>query len=141
MSRRGYLETQGGSKRLRFVMPGYDADDPDVPQNKVIFDSNDIGTLSILESGEYEWTSINFTPGLVQVATWSYDFVPLCSFQWKVNVSGWYGCLQVTAPWAEYGSGQVLVANDGIRVAFRYAYSAPAASIKLRWIAYRLAAA
>lgn len=140
MSRRGYLETQGGSKRLRFVMPGYDADDPDVPPNKVIFDSNDLATLSILASGEYEWTSIEYTSGREHIVQWSYNFVPLCSFQWSLNNSMWTGCLHTTSGfYPDYGSGQVFVAKDGIRVAFRIRPSA--SSVKLRWIAYRLAAA
>lgn len=81
MTYRGYLKDNGGSKRLRFVMPGYDADDENVPPNKVIFDSDNIGTLSILYSGVYSWNGNSPTNQWVTIATWpTLSFVPLCYF-------------------------------------------------------------
>jgi hypothetical protein len=81
---KGYLKTSGGAKRLRFVKDGYDATDESVPPNKVIFDSNNIATVAILETGSYTWS--NFTnSGLTKVSTWDYGFVPLCIIHWQYN--------------------------------------------------------
>lgn len=84
MTYRGYLKDSGGSKRLRFVMPGYDANDENVPPNKVIFDSDNIGTLSILHSGSYTWPASSNTDAWVRIASWSpLPFVPLCHFLFR----------------------------------------------------------
>lgn len=81
MSYRGFLKDSGGGKRLRFVMPGYDANDENVPPNKVIFDSDNIGTLSILHSGVYNWNGNSPTNQWVTIASWpTLSFVPLCYF-------------------------------------------------------------
>ncbi|MBB6011867.1 hypothetical protein HNR59_001212 [Aquamicrobium lusatiense] len=81
MTLRGYMKRINGSLRMRFVMPGYDADDENVPPNKVIFDSDNIGTLSILLSGVYSWNGESPTDQWVPIATWSaLSFVPLCYF-------------------------------------------------------------
>jgi hypothetical protein len=54
---RGFLKTIAGKKRLRFVKPGYDADDLNVPLNKVIFDSEIEGCLQTFRAG-----SVTLTP-------------------------------------------------------------------------------
>lgn len=84
-TRRGYLETQGDRKRLRFVKEGYDADDPNTPANAVIFDSDDQAVLSVLETGQWS-TTANRSAGWI--ATWDYPFVPLCVFQFQNTSTG-----------------------------------------------------
>lgn len=86
---RGYLRTEGGDSRLRIVMPGYDADDPSVPPNKVVFDSDDIGTLSIIYSGTYTLTLSGNVSNL-QIASWpALPFVPLCLFRFRASQHGY----------------------------------------------------
>ncbi|RWE78803.1 hypothetical protein [Mesorhizobium sp.] len=81
---RGYIKTSGSAKRLRFVKPGYDATDESVPPNKVIFDSNNIATAAILETGSQTWSHFTNVP-LTRVSAWDYGFVPLCIIHWQYN--------------------------------------------------------
>ena len=85
MSYLGFLKDSGGAKRLRFVMPGYDADDEDVPPNKVIFDSNDLGTLSVLASGTYNFSGSSPSATEHKIASWKLEFVPLCHFVFQIG--------------------------------------------------------
>lgn len=80
---RGFLKDIGGTKRMRFVKPGYDANNLNVPPNAVIFDSEDAGGLFIYRSGSWSgaipggggayiatWPSLGYTPlGVVQNGT------------------------------------------------------------------------
>lgn len=86
---RGFLKTIGASKRLRFVMPGYDAEDMSTPPNKVIFDSDDVGTLAIVTTGMFRFGS--GSTGLLppaKIVEWDLDFIPLCTFQFDINNFG-----------------------------------------------------
>lgn len=138
---RGYLRDSGGAKRLRFVKSGYDADSESVPPNKVIFDSKDIGTLSLLDSGEYTWAGVNSTAGntkfLTTVKSWDYDFVPLCSFQFSMANNGYF------EPYLSSISNSsadniIIVSKAGIFANFYWGY---VTTVVMRWQAYRLAAA
>jgi hypothetical protein len=75
----GYIKNVGDHIRMRYVQPGYDPDATDVPPNKVIFDSDDLGTLSVLASGVVSIpTAIS---SYVQLVEWDLDYVPLCWIQ------------------------------------------------------------
>lgn len=73
MANRGFIKDVGGSKRMRFVRAGYDANDMSVPPNQVIFDSQNIGALSVHTSGVVDvqtpldgyiasWANLGYTP-------------------------------------------------------------------------------
>lgn len=77
---RGFLKDVGGSKRMRFVKPGYDANDPNVPPNAVIFDSEDAGGLFIYRAGTWSGL-IPKNPG-AYIVTWpSLGYTPLAVVQ------------------------------------------------------------
>lgn len=137
---RGYLKTDGDAKRLRFVMPGYDADDPDTPPNKVIFDSKDIGTLSILAAGEKVWTGVGQTDPMETIATWELDFVPLCTFQFYESGGHWRHRSELRIG-GNRGGPRIIVSKTGIQVDIIWLIGTPSIPFKIRWQAYRLAAA
>lgn len=144
MTERGYLRDSGASKRLRFVKTGYDADDESVPPNKVIFDSNSLGTLSVLEVGEKVWTtSLGTGPdplnsgAMETIRTWDYGFTPLCTFQFDVQNDGYWGPCIYVSPNSLNGN-KILVSATGISVFLFWAF--PARPMRLRWQAYRMPA-
>lgn len=76
----GYIKNVGDHIRMRWVQSGYDPDGTDVPPNKIIFDSDDVGALSVIASG-----SAVIGSGLktnLHIVTWDYPFVPLCWISW-----------------------------------------------------------
>jgi hypothetical protein len=77
----GYTKNVGDHIRMRWVQPGYDPDSTTVPPNRVIFDSDDIGAMSILAFGAVTVPSGNQST-YVQLVTWNLDYVPLCWLQW-----------------------------------------------------------
>lgn len=83
MALRGYIKPVDGHMRMRFVQPGYDVDT--APSNKVIFDSDDIGTLSVFATGVYRFNDTNGSAVSRQIATWDLDFIPLCTFQFRYS--------------------------------------------------------
>ncbi|RVC71282.1 hypothetical protein EN759_00260 [Mesorhizobium sp. M00.F.Ca.ET.038.03.1.1] len=133
MGNRGYLKDDGSAKRFRFVKSGYDATDEAVPPNKVIFDSKDIGTMSILEIGQYSWTNTKVT-GLVQVRAWNYGFIPLCMFHWYSGTDNyWRQMMQVA------GTGDLIkVDATGIYVNMVFDLTYP--QVTMRWFAFGLPA-
>lgn len=138
MINRGYLKTDGSSKRLRFVKAGYDATNESVPPNQVIFDSKDLATLSILETGTFSWLNTSNTGGEVKVASFNYGFVPLCTFQWDYfNQNKWSHALNVIE--ATNSGPMIRVALDGIYVNMRWTSVVP--KVNLRWQVYRIKAA
>lgn len=83
---RGFLKTIGGSKRMRFAKPGYNANDLTLPENLVVFDSEDVGNLSLYAQGQWN-SGISQSPGIifndVQIASWAtLPFVPLVMTQY-----------------------------------------------------------
>lgn len=77
---RGLLKNVNGSKRMRFVKPGYDANNLNVPPNAVIFDSEDAGGLFIYRSGS--WSGAIPGGGGGYIATWpSLGYTPLAVVQ------------------------------------------------------------
>ena len=88
MDKRGYIKPVGGHTRMRFVQSGYDPDDMTVPPNKVIFDSDDVGTLALVTAGMYRFSGGSGAITATKIVTWDLDFVPLCSFQFDINEYG-----------------------------------------------------
>ena len=139
MTRRGFFETQGDRKRMRFVKPGYDPDDPNVPSNAVIFDSDADGMASILEVNEAEVPLVTTGAWLRQ---WSYGFVPLCIFSFLDVVGGQYwdfsqqGTMMAGIS-SSMDQQRIEVSKQGIWVRRGTDnYRSP----KIRWIALRVAA-
>lgn len=107
--------------RLRFVAEGYSADDPGVPPNKVIFDSDDIGTVAVVAAGSH-LLETGSTPGndSLQIAAWDLPFVPLCTFTFRIDntsVAGWGITHTVAAgETSRAGTTKILVDQTGIFV-------------------------
>lgn len=84
---RGFIKPVGGNMRMRFVRPGYDANDMGVPPNQVIFDSVDAAVMSLIAAGSYHFA--NDAPmragNYVQIASWSLPYPPLCTFQFQAQ--------------------------------------------------------
>lgn len=146
MTYRGYLKDVDGSKRMRFVMPGYDADDEDVPPNKVIFDSNNIGTLSALYAGSYAFTLSMNDNTEYQLASWDLGFVPLCdfSFLWpdfitrQERVGAQFVVRSQVPTGQNLENNTIRVANDGLYMKCR---GIPPQGTVVNWVAYNLAVA
>lgn len=85
---RGFLKDIGGKKRLRFVKDGYDANDPSVPLNKVIFDSEIEGCLQIYQQGT---VALNYPISAGYLVTWpSLGYTPFVMLSFKAT-AGTFG--------------------------------------------------
>lgn len=142
MNYRGYLKDSGGAKRLRFVMPGFNADDENVPPNKVIFDSNSVVALSIINYGKYQFNNTQNT-NEIKIASWNFDFVPLCYFWSKVSVAYSDGysfqpflTLYSGSPWMDTESNYIKVKKDGIYIKVQRVNST---NVTLEWVAFNIA--
>ncbi|MFC3206889.1 hypothetical protein [Aquamicrobium soli] len=116
---------------MRFVQPGYDADDMATPPNKVIFDSDDIGTLSVIAHGIYRFNNGDNTK---KIASWSLDFIPLCTFQFRLSNGPQWRPFIVPAG-AGYVNQRLTVSQTGITITLALSVS----YVDIAWQAYRLA--
>ncbi len=112
----GFIKPVNGKVRMRFVKPGYDARDLNLPPNAVIFDSeaNEYlqvfvsGTLLISDGsrGEYSavtWPTLGYTP-----------------FAWAIFRQNDFSIAPVlSAATAQYAPGAVSILSDGLRVETR----------------------
>lgn len=143
---KGFLKTSGTS-RLRFVESGYDANNMSVPDNKVIFDSDDIGNLSIYRQGEW-FSGVSSGSGVilndVPIATWpELPFTPLvmCQYKYGQGASGtviqdWTTFLDQQLPY----QFRLWASPTGLNVYwYRDAPSSFVSSIYVRWQAFRIA--
>lgn len=128
MTRRGYFENQDGKFRLRIVEEGYDADDPGTPANKVIIDSDAIGTLSVFKSGVVTVTNNQLKNGRWIESGWGLPYVPLCMFSYPGSSAPAYSVPTETI---------LRVTNDGIYIRYYPDHSAPP-SMSIQWTAFRL---
>lgn len=82
----GFIKPVNGNTRMRFVKPGYNPDDYNTPNEHVIFDSEDIGSLCVIGSGEYNWgQGGNSNGNTIQIASFNYGFVPLVYFLYSYD--------------------------------------------------------
>lgn len=134
MARRGYFEKQGGEFRLRIVADGYNADNENVPPNKVIIDSKDLRTLSVYRSGTFIASTQAAANG-VWIATWSLPYIPLCTFYFGYVGSGrqwWRNSILVS------NEAQMRVSRSGIYVDLKNNLPTGQFPLHIRWAAYRL---
>ena len=119
---RGFIKPVNGNMRMRFVKPGYNADDFGTPQDAVIFDSDDLGTLSVIQAGEFYLGDGAASGKTIQIASWNRDFVPLCSFMYSLDGSFYGPAAEVLASGTEdFNSFYTRVYSWGIVVRYRYA--------------------
>ena len=134
MTRRGYFENQSGKFRLRIVEEGYDADDPNVPGNKVVIDSDAIGTLSVLQSGMYTANNASQLSGQWIVSGWGLPYIPLCTFLFQTADNNYWMPYAIIA-----GTTDLLrVTSDGIYVNMTDGFGLRAFPFRIRWVAYRI---
>lgn len=139
---RGYIDKINGRRRARYVKQPYDARDPSVPRNQVAFDTEDLGTQSLLVApGSYTFTyngTLDIAPTLI--ASWpDPDFIPLCDFQFAIN--GGPRDIAYTMNWADVyqKNFRISVSKTGITASIRLPSSS--ASVTIYWAAYRQAVA
>lgn len=144
---RGFLKDVGGVKRMRFVKPGYDANNMSIPQNAVIFDSEDIGNLSVYRQDTF-YSGVHQTSGViyndVPIATWpELPFAPLVTAQYRYGqgASGtvlvnWSSYLDVHLP----HHFRLWSSPTGLNLYwYRDAPSSLVSSIYIKWQAFRVA--
>lgn len=135
----GYIKDVGGHKRMRMVQPGYNVDI--APPNKVILDSDDIGTLSLLYAGTFRFLRDGASPVTRQIASWSLSYIPLCTFQFSPQGTGIWNPVYVPG-----GSGssiapqRILVSASGISATILTNPAGPD-YVDINWQAYRLVVA
>lgn len=136
MTKRSYIKSSGGHQRMRFVQAGYDVDSEAVPPNKVIFDSDDVGTLSLIASGIYRLARYaGDPPPAVVIASWSLDYVPLCTFQFKGYGGTYWTPYYIPGVTSYIEQNRIVVSRTGIEV--QVAVSTPQ-YVDIAWQAYRL---
>lgn len=133
--KRGALYNKDGSKKMRFVMPGYDVEDENVPPNKVIFDSENLGTLSIMDQGAYTFVGDGLgQTNMVTIKTWDLDYIPLCHF-WFNNSLEHIGLRRN----ATLRYNRIVVSTTGIGVYFEgRQLNSSTATVTLNWVAFNL---
>lgn len=138
MARRGYFEKQSGDYRLRMVEEGYDADDEGVPANKIIIDTNSLGTLSVFRRGQYIATSTAQLNGGVVASGWGLNYVPLCMFWYTFPSSGETRTFNIALTGTTSPVNKMIVTNDGITVHLPNTSASEAYPLILNWVAFRL---
>lgn len=127
----------GTHKRMRFVQPGYDVDT--APPNKVILDSDDQGTLSLLYAGIFRFNRDGPAAITRQVASWSLSYIPLCTFQFRpYNDINWNPCYVPAGPGTNITAAKMLVSRTGISCTLLV--NGPE-YVDIAWQAYRLVVA
>lgn len=139
---RGYIDKVNGRRRARYVKSPFNARDPGVPRNQVIFDTEDIGTQSLLvPPGSYTFSfngSLDIGP--VVIASWTDPgFIPLCDFLF--STSGGPRDIAYTMQWegVYQKNHRIFATRTGITASIRLISSS--ASVTVDWVAYRLAVA
>lgn len=96
---RGFIKEVGGNMRHRIVKAGLNADNMATAPNDVVFDTVDIGTLSVITSGVYRLVRAGATPVTARIASWSsLSYVPLCTFQFlHAGIPQWYTFETITS--------------------------------------------
>lgn len=133
----GNAQVAGAHMRMRFVKAGNNADSESVPPNQVIFDSDDIGTLSLLYSGQYRHFRVaDDPPPAVTIASWpALSYVPLCTFQFRPYLGSVWVPYYVPGVSSYPELFNIAVSRAGISV--RVAVSSPQ-YVDIAWQAYRL---
>lgn len=139
---RGFIDKINGRRQARFVKSPYNARDPGVPRNQVIFDTENFGTQSLLVApGSYTFTyGGSLSVGPTVIASWSDPgFIPLCDIQFAIN--GGPRDIAYTMTWAEvYQKGyRAFATRTGITASL--ALPSSSATVTIHWVAYRLAVA
>lgn len=141
MSRRGYFERQSGIVRARLALPGEDVDDPNLSPNKIAFDSQALGVLSVFQSGVGVIPDRSAYDAGVWVASgWGLPYVPLCMIRYSLFAPpDLSGSLNIPSSFVGY-EGQVKVTPDGIWIKSNHSgwISAGMFPFYVKWVAYRL---
>lgn len=142
MFRRGYFERQNGTLRARLALPGHDVDDPNLSPNKIAFDSEALGTLSVVRSGIGSIPDRStYDNGLWIASGWGLPYAPLCTILYNQPSPGvpWLPFMPLTpTSFASYFS-ELKVTADGIWAkGGGEVISAGSFPVTVKWVAYRL---
>lgn len=148
---KGILKDIGGSKRMRIVRPGYDANNLSLEQNLVIFDSNQVGNLSIHTYGEVTFGPFFHSGVIVNgiIATWpDLGYAPFVTMQYNVRLQTSGSTISADVGFGNYIRGSSATTPDNFRVESRrtglwffwnrpLALSGEVAQITLKFQAFR----
>ncbi|WP_144223598.1 hypothetical protein [Mesorhizobium amorphae] len=128
----------GDRWRGRWVLPGYNARDANVPRNKVVLDTDDIGTLSKLANGQATLSyGGSLDTGAVTIATWpDPGFVPLCTFHFSIAGGEWDNVYTMQNTGSTSGNYYIKVSRTGIVVSLKLINST--SPVTIAWTAFRL---
>lgn len=132
----GNAQIAGNHMRMRFVKPGNNADSESVPPNQVIFDSDDVGTLSLIAAGQYRFNRAGAEPITIKIASWSLDYVPLCTFQFRPWPATYWAPFYIPGV-ASTNNQRILVDRTGITATL---LTSTPNYVDIAWQAYRLVA-
>lgn len=129
----------GNRWRGRWVLPGYNARDANVPRNKVVLDTDDPGTLSRLANGQYTMSyGGSLDVGPVTIASWADPgFVPLCKFRFSIAGGEWDNVYTMQNTGSASGNYFIKVSRTGIVASIRLIDSS--SPVTIGWTAFRLA--
>lgn len=124
--------------RGRWVLPGYSARDANVPRNKVVMDTDDIGMLSKLDSGQYTLSfGGSVDTGPVTIATWADPgFVPLCLFHFSIAGGEWENVYTMQNTGSTSGNYYIKAHRTGIVARLQLINST--SPVTIAWTALRL---
>ena len=134
---KGFFKEVGGRTRMRLVQPGYNADDYSTPLDKVVFDSEEIGTLSVIRAGEVYVGDGNGKN--VKIVSWDLPYVPFCTFQYSRDGTSFYPFYESSGQDADDYDHYTRVTTTGVWVRYRVAAAPNSARLWMRYVAYRLA--
>ncbi|HEV2502323.1 MAG TPA: hypothetical protein VGV39_04575 [Mesorhizobium sp.] len=128
----------GDRWRGRWVLPGYNARDTNVPRNKVVLDTDDIGTLSKLANGQATLSyGGSLDTGAVTIGTWpDPGFVPLCTFHFSIAGGEWDNVYTMQNTGSASGNYYIKVSRTGIVASLKLINST--SPVTIAWTAFRL---
>lgn len=131
----GFIKDIGGSNRMRFTRPGTNPNNLNLDPNQVIFDSDTIGNLSVLDYGENVVTATGGTPFTTQLRSWNIGYAPMIIAQIKPaleNNTWWSHQFPTTALPVAYISSSPTGVSCTISSSVGSNYS-----VNIRWTAFR----
>lgn len=146
MANTGFIKDVSGSKRMRFVKPGLDANNLNLPPNDVIFDSENISNLAVHAAGTWvgtapvdsvivSWPALGYAPAAIIAVRGS-----LSGFgdgtNWQNFFEGSIG--QTTfVTYTAANAPEISVHSTGLRA--KIVPQSASGSIQIRYIVFRVA--
>lgn len=131
----GFIDKINGSNRMRFTKPGTDPYNLNLDPNQVIFDSDTIGNLSVLDYGENlvpQGSTVNDVTSTT-LRTWNLGYAPMVIAQIKRQS-------EPDNYWSYVFAGNVRVCyleSSPTGLVFTRAATVGGGTLMVRWTAFR----